>query len=299
MELSWGRLQRQHSDPPDLFRTSTGLVCIDPVLTTGRARQILDCIHRERDRFLRVRMSKISSWAQWPFLLYAMWAQTRNKYVALNPGVGLRVNLTSTLKIRLKLQNIFYRFAIVKAENTGEALLLEFIITDIAMNLTRMDVPPAPIDSSDRQEITKAYINRLSYDPDPPRMELSLVFFGWAVLTLDAAQAGLVAAFFKTTFNYLWVAMEGMKNREPVKYIQVYHGMLYAIEVLDYFGALLGGNTYKQLKAAKDISKVLKHVSFECDLISLLARVLMFPTLSREFETLSDADKGMFSLLLS
>ncbi|KAG9119462.1 hypothetical protein FRC07_005502 [Ceratobasidium sp. 392] len=140
--------------------------------------------------------------------------------------------------IRLKLLDICYRFGVVSVENDGDSLLFELIIARVKTGLVSTDELPPPIDPADRQEVTKAYINQLVETPVPPTMELSHAFFTWIVDIQGAEQTGLAAAFFKTTFNRLWVAMEEMKNPGQAEYIRVDRGMLFTFEATRYFGSV-------------------------------------------------------------
>ncbi|KAG8718139.1 hypothetical protein FRC09_013117 [Ceratobasidium sp. 395] len=273
---------RKPDDPPDLFRTSAGLVHVPPVLTADQAGRILDYLHRERDLFLRARVSGISNWAGWPFLFNALWERLVFR------------NNNKITKVALKLLDIFYRFMIVKPESASQADLLEHLVARMKLGMSAKDVVPIPVDSSDRQEIMKAYISRLTNDPDPPTMHLSQAFFNWVALALDATRADLVVEFVTTTSDRLWGVLEEMKTRERVELFHIDHGITFASEVFEYLRIYLAGDVFMQLKFAKDITQLLKQALLESDIISLIARVLLFPTLLKELETLSGTDKSMF-----
>ncbi|KAG8718138.1 hypothetical protein FRC09_013116 [Ceratobasidium sp. 395] len=294
---------RRPDDPPDLFRTSVGLVHAPPVLTSDQGGRILDYLHRERDSFLRARVSGTSNWAGWPFLFHALWERLVFR------------NDNKITKAALKLLDIFYRFMIVKPENASQADLTESLIVRIKLGMSTRDVVSAPVNPSDRQQIMKAYINRLTNDPNPPTMRLSHAFFKWVVLALDRTQVDLVVEFITTTFDRLWGILEDMKARGPVEFAQISLAMTFTAEVIDYLGSVpshlrwyqserkpliwsrnyLAGDLFMprvQLRFAKDISRLLKQAFLERDIISLIARALMLPTLSSaELETLSDTDK--------
>ncbi|KAG8777994.1 hypothetical protein FRC12_025238 [Ceratobasidium sp. 428] len=270
---------RRTNDPPDLFRTSVGLVHVPTILTPDQAGRLLDYLHRERDLFLRARVLGTSNWIGWPFLFNALWERLVFR------------NNNKITKAALKLLDIFYRFMIVKPENTSQADLLEHLIARIKLGTSTRDIVPAPVNPSDRQQIMKAYISRSTNDPDPPTMQLSKAFFGWVALALDATRADLVVEFMATTCDRLWGILEDMKTRERIEYIQIDHSMTFATDVIVYLRIYLAGDVFMQLKFAKDITELLKQALLGIDIIGLIARVLMFPTLSKELETLSDTDK--------
>ncbi|KAG8777993.1 hypothetical protein FRC12_025237 [Ceratobasidium sp. 428] len=286
-----GYQNRRPDDPPDLFRTSVGLVHAPPVLAADQAVRLLDYLHRERDLFLRARASRTSDWAGWPFLFHALWERLVFR------------NDNKITKAARKLLDIFYRFMIVKLENGSQANLAESLIVRIKLGMPARDVVSAPVNPSDRQQIMKAYINRLTNDPNPPTMRLSRAFFKWVVLALDRTQTDLVVEFMTTTCDRLWGVMEDMKTRGPVEFVQISPAMTFAGEVIECLGNYLAGDLFMprvQLRFAKDISRLLKQAFLERDIISLIARALMLPTLSSaELETLSDTDKKVVNFMFS
>ncbi|KAG8777992.1 hypothetical protein FRC12_025236 [Ceratobasidium sp. 428] len=271
-----GYQDRKPDDPPDLFRTPVGLVHVPSVLTSDQAGRLLDYIHRERDSLLRARVSGTSNWDGWPFLFHALWERL------------VFGNNNKITKVALKLLDLLYRFMIVKP---SAPVTLEHLVARIKVGMSPTDVVPAPVNPSDRQEIMKAYINRFTNNPDPPTMQLSQAFFNWVALGLDATQADLVVEFITTTCDRLWGVLEDMKTRERIELVQVDHGMMFATDLIVYLRLYLAGNTLMQLKFAKDITKILKQALLESDIISLIARILVFPTLSTDLETLSGTDK--------
>ncbi|KAG8757490.1 hypothetical protein FRC12_010300 [Ceratobasidium sp. 428] len=274
---------RRPEDPPDLFRTSVGLVHAPPVLTADQAGRILDYLHRERDLFLRARVSGTSNWIGWPFLFHALWERLVFR------------NDNKITKAALKLLDIFCRFMIVEPEDTSQADLLEHLVARIKLGMSTRDVASFPVNPSDRQEIMKAYIHRLTNAPNAPTMRLSHAFFKWVVLALDRTQADLVVEFMTTTCDRLWGVLEDMKTRGPIEFVQISLGMTFVAEVIECLGNYLAGDLFMprlRLGFAKEITRLLKQAFLERDIISLIARALMLPTLSSaELETLSDTDK--------
>ncbi|KAG8730135.1 hypothetical protein FRC12_020475 [Ceratobasidium sp. 428] len=146
--ITTGYRNRRPNDPPDLFRTSVGLVHVPPVLTSDQAGQLLDYLHRERDLFLRACVSGTSDWAGWPFLLHALWERLVFR------------NNTKITRLALKLLDICFCFMAVKLENASEAVLLEHLVAKIKSGLSQTDVMLASVNLLDGQEITQAYINQ-------------------------------------------------------------------------------------------------------------------------------------------
>ncbi|KAG8720131.1 hypothetical protein FRC09_010071 [Ceratobasidium sp. 395] len=281
--IAGGYQTRRPEDPPDLFRTSVGLVHTPPVLTADQAGRLLDYLHGERDSFLRARVSGTSDWAGWPFLFHALWEM-----------LVFRNNDRIT-RVTLKLLDICYRFMIVKP---SAAVMLEHLIARIKINMSPTDVVPAPVNPSDRQQITRAYINRLTNDFDPPTMQLSHAFFNWVALALDATRADLVVEFTTTSCDRLWGVLEDMRTCERLELVQINHGMRFATDIIAYIRGYLTGDVV-QFKFAKDITELLKQTLRESDIISLIARVLLFPTFSTELETLSDTDKHYANIIFN
>ncbi|KAG8690659.1 hypothetical protein FRC09_011898 [Ceratobasidium sp. 395] len=215
--IAAGYRNRRPDDPPDLFRTSVGLVHVPPVLTADQAERLLDYLHRERDLFLRARVSGTSDWAGWPFLFHAL----RERLVFRN-----------NTKLALKLLDICFRFMAVKLENASEAVLLEHLVAKIMSGMSQTDVMLAPVSLLDGQEVTRAYINQFAGDSDSPTTEVSHAFFNWVTISLDATRADLVYEFLTTSINHLWMVMEAMRDGERIGYIQITHFMAFATDVI-------------------------------------------------------------------
>ncbi|KAG8720128.1 hypothetical protein FRC09_010068 [Ceratobasidium sp. 395] len=237
---------------------------------------LLDYLHRERNLFLRARVSGTSDWAGWPFLLHALWE---------------RLVFRNNTKLALKLLDICFRFMAVKLENASEAVLLEHLVAKIKSGLSQTDVMLASVNLLDGQEITQAYINQFAGDSNSPTTELSHAFFNWVTISLDATRADLVYKFLVTSINHLWMVMEDMGDGERIEYIQLAHFMAFATDVIvhvqNYMDMLM------QLNLPKDSTRLLGGVLLvDSKIINLIAWVLTFPLLLKELENLSDVDKS-------
>ncbi|KAG8688731.1 hypothetical protein FRC08_011282, partial [Ceratobasidium sp. 394] len=194
---------RLPDDPPDVFRTKIGLIHSTPILTYEYTGQLLDYFYCERDLLLRARMqSGTVNWVGWSILFYAMWGQlvTRNK--------------ANLIRTKLKLQEMYCRFAIVKPRDEGDEKLLAYIMRTTQAAKAPENPPPLPIDYSDQQNVTKAYVDRLS--SDEPSLGVSYVFFEWALVSQRNNRADLVAALLKVSCDRLWKAVEpGFRHLGP------------------------------------------------------------------------------------
>ncbi|KAG8718140.1 hypothetical protein FRC09_013118 [Ceratobasidium sp. 395] len=210
--IAAGYQNRRPSDPPDLFRTSVGLVHVPLVLTSDQAGRLLDYLHRERDLFLRARVSGTSDWAGWPFLFHALWER-----------LVFRNNNKMT-RLALKLLDICYRFIIAISDDASESVLLKHLVPKIRSETVLKDNLPAAVNSSDKQQIIRAYISRFTNaSPDFPTMELSHALFGWTAFVLDPNQRNLVVEFITTSYEHLWVVIEDTKNRKRTGYFHIVH----------------------------------------------------------------------------
>ncbi|KAG8720129.1 hypothetical protein FRC09_010069 [Ceratobasidium sp. 395] len=215
-----GYENRRPDDPPDLFRTSVGLVHAPPVLTADQAIRLLGYLHRERDLFLRARASVTSDWAGWPFLFHALWERLMSQ------------NGNKTTRLALELLDICYCFLVVKP---GGAVLLTHVMARIKSIISQEGTAlPLPANSSDRDKIMKAYINvRLTNEEsNAPSAVLTHSLFIWVVRTLDITRADQVVDFFTTSCDHLWVVLEDMKYYGQVACTHVGHGMSFATNLI-------------------------------------------------------------------
>ncbi|KAG8718137.1 hypothetical protein FRC09_013115 [Ceratobasidium sp. 395] len=252
---------RRPEDPPDLFRTSVGLVHAPPVLNADQAGRLFDYLYRERVLFLRANVSGTLDWAGWPFLFHALWERLMFQ------------NGNKTTRLGLKFLDICYRFLVIKP---GGAVVLEQLIATTQSSMSQAHAVLLPVNLSDRDEITKAYINVrfTDEDSDAPTMALTHSLFTWVVRSLDTTRANQVVDFMTTSCDRLWVVLEDTKKYDRVVCINVTHE---------------GG-----VKFSTDLTELFRHNLLEGDIFGLVARLLMMPLLSKELETFSAADKSMF-----
>jgi hypothetical protein len=139
-------------------------------------------------------------------------------------------NLTCPLcsaEIKCKLMDLLFRFGVTGLCDVYENSLL----TCISCNLSH--VPNAfgdeafAVSRTDSHEITDAYITGSSNNSE--LLTFSLFLFDWASSRLDQRREDLVLAFYKTSYERLWVTLDLAQE----EYTQTVTAVGYAYRVIE------------------------------------------------------------------
>ncbi|KAG8679143.1 hypothetical protein FRC08_017184, partial [Ceratobasidium sp. 394] len=239
-----------------------------PFLAVVDAVTLIECLYRERHRFLFHLCASPELSGGWCFILYPAWIHLLSRRISdqttMAPMIG----------------DLACRFAAGEFKYSDEAPIVEFMAESSHTRFrkitgTSLGYFLEPIDDQDSELAVTRVSTRLF--TGSLTMKLAYYLNLWAGNRTNSNRPDLMLMFLKASLARLWRALDPSMGDLPLTYLRLREVAQFPEAIIGYLESAVAVNFPIPSAISQAMRQLFVGAAFEYDIFGLLARTLMFP----------------------